>query len=80
MNAAFIGDCKMRVNTGNADHIFRALSGIVLLAALVVSGLEVFTGTIAIVISVVVAFVLLSASAVKFCPLYGIFSSRTSKL
>lgn len=70
----------MTTNLGNFDRIFRALLGIVLLAAPFVSGLAIFNGTPATVISVIAGLVMLGTSAMKFCPLYRIFGIRTCKL
>ena len=70
----------MTTNLGNFDRIVRALLGIVLLAAPFVSGLEIFNGTAATIISVIAGLVMLGTSAVKFCPLYRIFCIRTCKL
>lgn len=70
----------MTTNLGNLDPIFRALLGIVLLAAPFVSGLAIFDGTAATVISVIAGLVMLGTSAMKFSPLYRIFGIRTCKL
>lgn len=70
----------MITNLGNFDRIFRALLGVVLLAAPFVSGLAIFSGTAATVISVIAGLVMLGTSAMKFCPLYRIFGIRTCKL
>ncbi len=70
----------MYTNLGKLDRIFRALLGVVLLAAPFVSGLAIFNGTTATIISIIVGLVMLGTSAVKFCPLYRIFGIRTCKL
>jgi hypothetical protein len=70
----------MMTNLGDLDRIFRALLGIVLLAAPFVSGLAIFNGTATTIISVVVGLVMLGTSVRKFCPLYRIFGIRTCKL
>lgn len=70
----------MTTNLGSLDRIFRALLGIVLLAAPFVSGLAIFTGTTATLVCVVLGLVMLGTSAVKFCPLYRVFGIRTCKL
>ncbi len=70
----------MNRNLGNLDRIFRALLGVVLLAAPFVSGMALFNGTTATIISVFAGFVMLGTSATKFCPLYRIFGIRTCKL
>ena len=70
----------MTTNLGNLDRIFRALLGIVLLAAPFVSGLAIFSGPAATIISVIVGLVMLGTSAMKFCPLYRIVGIRTCKL
>jgi hypothetical protein len=77
---SLIGDIDMTTNLGNLDRIFRALLGIVLLAAPFVSGLAIFNGTTATIISVIAGLVMLGTSAVKFCPIYRIFGIRTCKL
>lgn len=70
----------MTVNVGTIDRIFRALLGIVLLIVPFVSGLAMFDGTAATMISVVVGLVMLGTSAIKFCPLYRLFGIRTCGL
>lgn len=70
----------MTTNLGTFDRIFRALLGIVLLAAPFVSGLAIFGGSAATIICIIVGLVMLGTSAMKFCPLYRIFGIRTCKL
>lgn len=70
----------MTTNLGKLDRIFRALLGIVLLVAPFVSGLAIFDGSTATIISIVVGLVMLGTSAMKFCPLYRIFGIRTCKI
>lgn len=70
----------MTMNLGKFDRVFRALLGIILLAAPFVSGLAIFNGTAATIISVLAGLVMLGTSAMKFCPLYRIFGIRTCKL
>ena len=70
----------MTVNLGTLDRIFRLVLGIVLLAAPFVSGMALFESGTATIISVVVALVLIGTSAIKFCPIYRIFGTRTCKM
>ena len=70
----------MTANVGTIDRIARAILGIVLLAAPFVSGLALFEGTTATIISVVVGLVMLATSTMKFCPLYRIFGFNTCSL
>jgi hypothetical protein len=77
---SFKGEIDMTTNLGTFDRIFRALLGVVLLAAPFVSGLAIFNGTAATVIAVIAGLVMLGTSAMKFCPLYRIFGIRTCKL
>jgi hypothetical protein len=60
-------------NEGNVDRIVRALVGVALLAAW---GLGWVGGTVAVVLAVVAAVLLLTA-AVGFCPLYRVFGMST---
>lgn len=70
----------MIVNVGKIDRIFRLCLGLVLLAAPFLSGLALFEGTAATVISVIAGLVMVGTSAMKFCPLYRIFGIRTCAL
>lgn len=70
----------MTTNLGNIDRIVRALLGIVLLAAPFASGLAIFNGNAATIISVLAGLVMLGTAAVKFCPLYRIFGTRACKI
>lgn len=69
----------MITNLGTLDRAIRTLLGVVLLAAPFLSGLALFNGTLATVISVVLGVVMLATSGAKFCPLYRIFGIRTCK-
>lgn len=70
----------MATNLGNLDRIFRALFGAILLAAPFVSGLAIFSGTAATIISVIAGLIMLGTSEMKFCPIHRIFGIRTCKL
>lgn len=70
----------MKPNVGTLDRGLRLVLGIVLLVAPFVSGLAIFNGGAATVISVIAGLVMVGTSAMKFCPLYRIFGIRTCKL
>ena len=70
----------MTTNIGTIDRVFRFVLGIILLAAPFVSGLDLFNSSTATIISVIVGLVMVGTSALKFCPLYRIFSIKTCKL
>lgn len=70
----------MKPNVGTLDRGLRLVLGIVLLVAPFVSGLAIFNGSAATVISVIAGLVMVGTSAMKFCPLYRIFGIRTCKL
>jgi len=70
----------MTANLGKIDRVLRLVLGIVLLAAPFMSGFGVFEGGAATIISVIVGFVMIGTSAMKFCPMYRIFGMRTCKL
>lgn len=70
----------MTANIGTIDRLFRLILGIVLLAAPFVSGMALFNGTAATVISVILGLVMVGTSAMKFCPLYRLIGVRTCKL
>jgi hypothetical protein len=70
----------MTTNLGTLDRVFRFILGIVLLAAPFVSGFALFESSTALIVSVVLGLVMIGTSAMKFCPLYRVFSVRTCKL
>ena len=70
----------MKHNVGSLDRLFRAILGVVLVAAPFVSGMALFEGSLATVISVLVGVVMLATSAMSSCPLYSIFGIRTCKV
>ncbi|MGB0505054.1 MAG: YgaP family membrane protein [Pikeienuella sp.] len=70
----------MTANLGTIDRVIRIILGLALPAAPFVSGLGIFSGSVATIISVVAGLIMLGTSAVKFCPLYRIFGIRTCKL
>jgi len=80
LNAALKGETEMTNNIGTLDRAFRAILGIVLLAAPFVSGMTLFSSTTATVISVAVGAIMLGTSAIKFCPLYRLLGVQTCKL
>jgi hypothetical protein len=54
--------------------------GLVLLAAPFVSGMAIFEGGVATIISVLAGLVMLATAGMRFCPLYRIFGIRTCKV
>ena len=70
----------MKHNVGSLDRLLRAILGVVLVAAPFVSGMALFEGSLATVISVLVGVVMLATSAMSSCPLYSIFGIRTCKV
>jgi hypothetical protein len=69
----------MIANLGTTDRVFRALPGLLVLAAPVASGVSMFASSAATMISVIAGIVLSAMSAMKFCPLYRIPCIRTCK-
>lgn len=69
----------MKTNIGTIDRSLRFLLGLVLVAAPFVSGLAIFSGSAATIISVIAGIVMIATSATKFCPLYTLFGTRTCK-
>lgn len=65
----------MKKNMGSADRILRTLAAIVLVILIATAQVE---GTLAIVLGVVAAVMLLT-SLVSFCPLYGPLKISTRK-
>ncbi len=70
----------MTANLGAIDRMFRLILGIALLAAPFISGLAIFNGSTATIISVIAGLVMIGTSAIKFCPLYRAFGIRTCGL
>lgn len=70
----------MTANVGSLDRAVRLILGLFLLLAPFVTGIALFSGTVATVVSVVVGLVLIATSAMKFCPLYRILGVQTCKI
>lgn len=69
----------MKTNLGMFDRAARLIIGVVLIVAPFVSGAALFESTAATVIAVIAGIVLLATSAMKFCPIYGVFGWRTGR-
>ena len=65
----------MNCNVGNTDRIVRALAGIALIASWLLGWTE---GTLTIIVAVI-GILLLSTSALRFCPLYRLFGASTCR-
>lgn len=70
----------MKSNVGTLDRGVRLILGIFLLAMPFVSGLALFGGTVATIISVVLGIVLIATAGMKFCPLYRLLGVQTCKI
>jgi hypothetical protein len=70
----------MTSNVGNADRLFRFALGVILLVAPFISGMAIFEGSVATIISVLAGLVMLATASMRFCPLYRIFGIRTCKV
>lgn len=70
----------MTANVGTIDRGLRIVLGLVLLAAPFVSGLGIFESGIATVLSVIVGIVMITTSALRFCPLYRVLGIQTCKI
>lgn len=69
----------MKTNIGTWDRGLRLVLGIVLVVAPFASGLALFNGSTATIVSVIAGIVMIATSAMKFCPLYKLFGIRTCK-
>jgi len=69
----------MTANVGTFDRILRAALGLVLLYLAFASGLPFFDGGIGKWGAVIVGVVMLGTSALRVCPLYGVFGIKTCK-
>jgi hypothetical protein len=54
--------------------------GVILLVAPFISGMAIFEGSVATIISVLAGLVMLATASMRFCPLYRIFGIRTCKV
>lgn len=70
----------MTANVGSIDRTLRIVLGILLIGMPFMSGAAMFASTTATVVSVVVGFVLIGTSAMKFCPLYRVLGIQTCKI
>lgn len=69
----------MTSNVGAADRIFRLILGAVLLLAPFISGMALFDSSLATGISIIAGVIMITTSAMRFCPLYRIFGIRTCR-
>ena len=69
----------MTVNVGTIDRLFRALLGIVLIAAPFATQLPLFESGALRTASVAIGIVMLVVAAVRVCPLYSIVGLKTCK-
>lgn len=67
----------MTANVGTIDRLFRALLGLVLIAAPFVTQIGIFESGALRTASVVVGVVMLVVAAVRICPLYSIVGLKT---
>lgn len=65
------------VNVGSADRLIRLVLGVIFAAIPFLVGSVEPTSALGIA-SFVVAAIMVVTSAVKFCPIYGVFGMRTS--
>jgi hypothetical protein len=70
----------MKQNVGKFDRIFRLILGVVLIAAPFVSGMALFSSTIATVIALIAGVVMLLTALMSSCPIYSIFGIKTCKV
>lgn len=69
----------MTANVGTIDRIFRALLGLILIAAPFVTQLGIYDSGAIRTASVVVGLVMLTVAVVRVCPLYSIVGLKTCK-
>lgn len=69
----------MTANVGTIDRLFRAILGIVLIAAPFLTQLAIFESGAMRTASVVVGAVMLLVATVRICPIYSIFGLKTCK-
>ena len=67
----------MTANVGTIDRLFRALLGLVLIAAPFVTQIGIFESGALRTASVVLGVVMLVVAAVRICPLYSIVGLKT---
>lgn len=67
----------MTTNVGTIDRLFRALLGIVLIAAPFLTQMPLFESGAVSTVSVLVGVVMLVVATVRICPIYSIFGLKT---
>lgn len=69
----------MTANVGTIDRLFRALLGLVLIAAPFVTQIALFQSSAVATVSVVVGLVMLVVAAVRVCPVYSVLGLKTCR-